>query len=155
EDPGDRASRLALAESYRLLGRLHESERTLSALPEADPAARVIRARLAIDRGDSSRAEGLLRRDLNGDDRAVVNQLRGRLALSRADAPSAVKHFRAALEAASDDRDAQFGLSQALKLTGEAAAARPHAERARAQDHLEWLVRNALSLNRRNDPATL
>jgi tetratricopeptide (TPR) repeat protein len=153
QDPGDRASRLALAESYRRLGRLEEADRTLGALPENDPAARVGRARVALDRGESDRTEALIAGELEGDNRAVVCQLRGRLALGRGDAAAAVQHFRAALEAAPDDRDARFGLSQALKLRGQAAEARPHAEAARAQDRLEWLVRNARSPNRRDDPA--
>ena len=155
EDPGDRDSRLALAESYRQLGRLDQAERALGTLPDADPAARALRARFALDRGESSRAQALISFDLDGDDAASVCQLRGRLALARGNAAAAVQHFRAALAAAPDDRDARFGLSQALRLTGQAKAAQPHAKLARSQDHLEWLVRNSLSLNRRNDPATL
>jgi tetratricopeptide (TPR) repeat protein len=154
-DPDDRASRLALAESYRRLGRLEQADRELGALPEGDAAARAARALVALDRGESSHAESLIAKDLDGDDRALVCQLRGRLALGRGDAAAAVQHFRAALEAAPDDRDARFGIGQALKLTGQAAAARPHAELARAQDRLEWLVRNARSPDRRNDPAAL
>jgi tetratricopeptide (TPR) repeat protein len=154
-DPGDRASRLALAESLRRLGRLDEADHALDALAEGDPAARAERARVALDRGESSRAEALIASDLEGDDRALVCELRGRLALGRGDVAAAVQHFRAAIAAAPDDRDARFGLSQALKLSGEAAAARPHAELARGQDRLEWLVRNARSPNRRNDPAIL
>ena len=114
KDPGDRASRLALAESYRRLGRLDQADRALDALPEGDPAARADQARVALDRGESNRAEALIARDLDGDDRAAVCQLRGRLALGRGDAAAAVQHFRAALEAVPDDRDARFGLSQAL-----------------------------------------
>jgi tetratricopeptide (TPR) repeat protein len=155
EDPGDRASRLALAESYRRLGRLDEADRALSALPEADPAARAARACVALDRGETSRALALIDSDLEGDDRALVGKLRGRLALSKGDVAAAVQHFRTALEAAPDDRDARFGLSQALRLTGQTEAARPYAELARAHDRLEWLVRNARSPNRRNDPAIL
>jgi predicted Zn-dependent protease len=155
EDPGDHESRLALAESYRQLGRLDQAERALDALPVADPAARAVRARVALDRGDSSRAEALISSDLDGDDAASVCELRGRLALARDDAAAAVQHFRAALAAAPNDRDARFGLSQALRLTGQVKAAQPHAKLARSQDHLDWLVRNALSLNRRKDPATL
>ena len=155
EDPGDRASRLALAEAFRRLGRLDRADRALDALPQIDPAARAARARVALDRGDSGRAEALISSDSDNDDRAALAQLRGRLALGRGDAAAAVHHFRVALQAAPDDRDARFGLSQALRLTGQADAARPHGEYTRAQDRLEWLVQNARSPNRRNDPATL
>ena len=63
EDPGDRASRLALAETYRRLGRLDEADRTLDVLPEADPDARASRARVALDRGETNRAEALIGTD--------------------------------------------------------------------------------------------
>jgi tetratricopeptide (TPR) repeat protein len=155
EDPGDRASRLALAESYRRLGRLDQSNKVLEALPQSDAAARAARARIALDQGDSSRAEALLSSHSDDKHCAELAQLRGRLALARGDYAVAVDHFRLALEAAPDDRDARFGLSQALRLTGQTATARPHADLARTQDHLEWLVRNALSLDRRNDPTKL
>jgi tetratricopeptide (TPR) repeat protein len=155
QDPSDRASRLALAEAYRLLGRLDQAEGVLGALSEADPAARAVRCLLALDRGQTRRALALIAKDLDGDDRAAVCRLRGRLALSRGEAVAAAQHFRAALAAAPDDRDARFGLSQALRLTGQTEAARPYAELVRIQDRLEWLVRNARAPNRRNDPATL
>jgi tetratricopeptide (TPR) repeat protein len=155
EDAGDRASRLALAGAYRLLGRLDQAERVLSVLPEADPAARNVRARVALDRGESSRAEALIGSDHDGDHRGELCQLRGRLALGRGDAVAAIQHFKAALAASPDDREARFGLSQALRLTGEAKAARQYADLVRTQDHLEWLVRHAMAANRRNDPATL
>jgi tetratricopeptide (TPR) repeat protein len=154
-DPGDRASRLALAECLRRRGRLDQADSTLDALPLTDPAARAARARVALDRGDGSGAEALLDADLDGDDLPALARLRGRLALSRRDAPAAVRHFRAALEAAPDDRDTQFGLAEALRQAGQPEAARRHAEDARAQDHLESMVESARPTNRRNDPATL
>jgi tetratricopeptide (TPR) repeat protein len=77
------------------------------------------------------------------------------LALSRNDADAAVRHFRAALKSAPDDRDTRFGLAQALRLAGQHEAARPHAEYARASDRLLWLVQRARPANRRQDPATL
>jgi len=154
-DPGDRASRLALGNCLRRLGRLDQADSTLDALSATDLEARSERALVALDRGDNARAEALLGADSDGDGHAALARLRGRLALGRGDAPAAVRHFRAALEAAPDDRDAHFGLAQALRLTGQPGAARPHAEAARALDRLEWLVQSAQPKNRRNDPATL
>jgi tetratricopeptide (TPR) repeat protein len=67
-DPGDHASRLALAECLRRIRRLDQADSTLDALPLTDPAARAARVRVALDRGDGSGAEALLKADLDGDD---------------------------------------------------------------------------------------
>ncbi len=155
QDPDDRLSRLALAETFRRLGRLDQADATLAALGPTDRDGRVARARIALDRGDTAAAEALLGADTGDDTHAASAQLRGRLALGRGDAAAAVNHFRAALEAAPNDRDSHFGLSQALRLTGHAETSRPHAEAARAHDHLEWLVQSALAPNRRSDLETL
>jgi tetratricopeptide (TPR) repeat protein len=154
-DPDDRVSRLALAETLRRLGRLDQADATLAALGPTEREARAVRARVALDRGDTAAAEAVLGSDAGDERGASSSELRGRLALGRGDATAAVRHFRVALEIAPDDRDAQFGLSQALRLTGQAESARPLAESARAQDRLEWLVQNARAPNRRNDLATL
>jgi tetratricopeptide (TPR) repeat protein len=154
-DPGDRTSRLALAECQRRLGRLDQAVLTLEALPRTDPEARAARARIALDLGDVDGAEALLGGDRDGDDHPALARLRGRLALGRGDAPVAARHFRAALKAAPDDRDSRFGLGQALRLAGDLEAARPHAEAARSRDRLEWLVQGARPPGRRNNPAAL
>lgn len=155
EDPGDRASRLALAECLRRLGRLDEADSTLGALEGTDPEVRAARVRVSLDRGDVARAEFLLGTVPKGEEHPALARLRGRLALARDDAGAAVRHFRAALEAAPDDRDTQFGLACALRLAGQPEAARPYGESASAQDRLEWLVQRARPANRRNDPETL
>jgi len=154
-DPGDRTSQLALAECLRRLGRLDRAYSTLELLDPSDPEVRSVQALVALDRGDVLRAQALLGADSPGDDHPALARLRGRLALARDDAPAAVRHFRAALNAAPDDRDAHFGLAQALRLAGQPEAARPHAETARAQDRLESLVKSARRQNRGNNPATL
>ena len=50
-DPGDRWSRLSLAEALRRLDRLDEARRVLAPLPDSDPDARAARVLLAMDRG--------------------------------------------------------------------------------------------------------
>ena len=154
-DAGDRASRLALAECLRRLGRLDQADSTLRVLPETDPDARAARARVALDRGELARVEVLLGTDTPGEVHPALARLRGRLALVRGDARSAIGHFRAALKAAPEDRDSQFGLGQALRLAGEPEAARPYAEAAGAHDRLEWLVQGARPPDRRSNPALL
>ena len=59
-DPDDRASRLALAEDNRRLGRLSEAESALARLPSNDPDARAARVRLALDGGRMDVAADLL-----------------------------------------------------------------------------------------------
>jgi tetratricopeptide (TPR) repeat protein len=154
-DAGDRASRLALAEHLRRLGRLNQTNSTLASLPPNDLEARAIRARVALDRGDSAGADALLGIDSESDTHAALGQLRGRLALGRGNASAAVRHFRAALKADPDDRDARFGLGQALRLAGQVDAARPYIQAARAEDRLEWLVQSSRFPNRRNDPEAM
>src|SRR5262249_24781043 len=51
-DPDDPWSRAALAETLRQVGRRDEAANVLAVLPESDPDARVVRARIALDRGD-------------------------------------------------------------------------------------------------------
>ena len=59
-DPGDRASRLALAECLRRLGRLDEADSNLDSLPPTDPDVLAVRALVALDRGDRPRAQALV-----------------------------------------------------------------------------------------------
>jgi predicted Zn-dependent protease len=151
-EPGDRVTRLALVESHRRLGRLAEAEAGLAPLPAADPEARAARARVAIDRGAVDEAARILSE--GPADHPALEKLRGRLALGRGER-SAVDHFRAALAADPEDRDTLFGLGQGLRLSGQASAARPYLEAARARDHLEWLVQNARSSFERDDPKAL
>jgi tetratricopeptide (TPR) repeat protein len=160
-DPADHASRLALAENLRRLGRLADAESALRPLPDSDVEARVARARLALDRGDNDQAEALLRAasprypDSAGGDHPALARLRGRLALARGDAHAAIRDFRRALEEFPDDRDSHFGLGQALRLADQPEAARPHARAAHDRDRLDWLVQNARPPSRRGDPKTL
>ena len=161
-DPGDRVSRLALAENLRRLGRVDEASQVLSPLPDGDPGARVARARLALDRSAPDEAEALLAAvpdagagQPRGDTVTVAARLRGLLALSRADATTAIRHFRSALQASPGDRESLSGLGRALQLAGDPSAARPFNEAARSLEHLDHLVQNARPPARRQDPALL
>ena len=152
-DRDDRKSRLALAENYRALGRRNDAEKALEYLGEADPDARALRARLALDVGDDLAAEALLK---NGPtDHADLARLRGKFALARHDGPAAVAHFRAAYKADPDHRDALFGLGQALIMVGEADAAAPFVAAARDHDAFATLMQRASVRENRTDPALL
>jgi tetratricopeptide (TPR) repeat protein len=151
-DPDDRTTRLALAENHRRLGKLAEAQADLASFSVTDPVARAALARLAIDRGSVEEAERLLAEG-PADDPGLA-RLRGRLALGRGDASAAV-HYKLALAALPDDHDTLFGLGQSLNLKGEAAAAKPYLEAARAREHLEWLIQNARSSLQRDDPKIL
>jgi predicted Zn-dependent protease len=59
-DPDDRWSRAVLAETLRQIGRREEAATVLSVLPESDPEARAVCARLALDRGDNRAVEAIL-----------------------------------------------------------------------------------------------
>jgi predicted Zn-dependent protease len=149
-DPGDRWSRLGLAESLRQLSRAGEAEQVLSALPENDPEARAARVRMALDRGDIAAVESLL--SAGPADHRALALLRGRMALLQNDGPAAVAYLRAAQAAAPDDRDVQFYLGRALRQTGDAAAAEPLLRAAEKQDDLATLVGRVAMEPGRSDP---
>jgi tetratricopeptide (TPR) repeat protein len=151
-DPDDRSVRLALVENLRRLGRLDEADALLTPLDTGDSRAVAARALLSLDRGDVDGAQRFLAECANDD--PSLAQLRGRLALAQAD-PAAAARFRTALLTEPEDRDSLFGLGQALRLTGQPEAAKPYLQAAYDRDHLEWLVQNACSLDKRDDPAVL
>jgi tetratricopeptide (TPR) repeat protein len=150
-DPGDRWSRLGLAESLRRLGRLDEAGKAVSALPAFDSEARVIRVNLCLDRSDVAAAEALLAE--GPAEHAGLALLRGRMAVFRHDGPSAVHHLRAAYARNPNDRDVQFYLGQALRLVGENAAAGPLLQAAGKQDVLAALINRAITGRMRADPS--
>lgn len=149
-DPGDRGSRLALAESLRRLGRLDDADAALAGLP--DEATRAIRARIALDRGDLEAARPLL---LGGPADASSLALLGRIDLARGDIEAATTRYRAAVAADPGSRDARAGLGQSLRLAGHDEEAARHQEIARRHDQLAWLVANAGTHQGRGDAATL
>jgi tetratricopeptide (TPR) repeat protein len=140
-DPADRWSRLALADALRRVGRIDDAEAALARLGSSDTDARIVRAEIALDRGDERGAGSLLAE--GPADHPGVARLRGRMALARHDGPAALRDLRVAVAADPDDRDTLFGLAAALVLTGEQAAAAPFLAAARAHDHLGALIQRA------------
>jgi tetratricopeptide (TPR) repeat protein len=140
-DPDDRWSRTALAETLRQIGRRDEAANMLAVLPESDPDARAVRARIALDGGDDRAVEAIL---AGGPaDYPELARLRGQFALAHGDGPAAVRHFRAAYAALPDDRDTVFGLGTALVMVGDHAAAAPFLRDAKAYDTLGALLTRA------------
>lgn len=148
-EPGDRATRLALAECLRRLGQRDEADATLARVPESDPEARAIRVRLALDRGDDLKAEALLNDAPAGV--PELAQLRGKLALARGNAGAALREFRIAYAAEPDDRDTLNGLTGALQRLGRDREAAPFREAARKHDVLASLMTRAAAKGAEND----
>lgn len=140
-DPADRWSRLALAENLRQVGRRDEAMKTLEMLPANDPDALTIRVSVSLDRGDDETAETLLK--AGPRDHPELARLRGRFALAHRDGAAAVEHFRNALAAEPDHRDALLGMGQALTTVGKNEEAAPYLAAARDIDALGVLVQRA------------
>jgi tetratricopeptide (TPR) repeat protein len=149
-DPNDRHSRLTLAEAIRRSGQPDEAEEILGPLPEADPEAVALRARLAIDRGDLSRAEAVLVEA--SIDHPAVAAIRGELALLRGDPEAALPLLRAAERHDPTSRMANFHLGQALTKLGDPEAAKPYLDRVRRNDMLGQLISRASTLPDLDDP---
>jgi tetratricopeptide (TPR) repeat protein len=149
-DPGDRWSRLGLAEALRQLGLLDQAEEVLGALGDSDADARAARVHLALDKGAVRAAEELL---AGGPaDHPELELLRGQMALLRHDGPGALNHLRNAWKAAPEDRNTQFYLGQALRLAGDRAAAQRLLEAADKLDALAILVEQAGTQSGQADP---
>ena len=132
-DPSDRASRVAMAETLRQLGRRDEAASVLSALPDSDPDARAVRAGSRSTAATRRRPPHCWRRVL-----PITPSWRGSEAgwpWRSDDAPAAVRHFRAAIAAEPDDRDSLFGLGSALAMTGDRQAARRPCSATRRPRH--------------------
>jgi tetratricopeptide (TPR) repeat protein len=133
-DPQDRRSRLALAEVLRRINQLDEAGDVLSPLGGTDVEASVERAALAIDRGELAKASRLLSEGPAEHPRLAL--LRGQLALARKDPKEAVRCYRIAVEHDPVNRDAAYGLAQALRLGGDDEEADRQAQRV---EHLKSL----------------
>src|SRR5262249_50858428 len=109
------------------------------------------RAKVAFERGETESAGDLVR-NVPGP---AAARFRGRIALTRGDASTSAREFRAVLEILPEDREALAGLGQALPLAGDAGAARPFTRAAPESDRLDWLIQNARTPLRRKDPRAL
>jgi hypothetical protein len=137
-DPEDRWSRLGLANAYRRLVQFDRARHAVAPLAESDVEARAARAEIELDRGNLDAAASLL---ADGPEtHAKLARLRGRLALNRHDATSALRSFRLADAAERNHWETLFGLAQALRLVGDPAAAEPYARRAEAHRALRDLT---------------
>jgi len=152
-DPEDRWSRLAIADNYRRMGLIDDAATAIAPLPDSDLDALAIRVMLAIDRHQDDKAEQLLASGPAGD--PTLAKLRGRLALARRDAPSALRCFQVAYAHAPDDRDALLGLVNALTMVGDDKSAAPLRETAKNFELLNSLVQRGAIPNERENPRLL
>jgi len=152
-DPEDRWSRLAIADNYRRMGLIDDAATAIAPLPDSDLDALAIRVMLAIDRHQDDKAEQLLASGPAGD--PTLAKLRGRLALARRDAPSALRCFQVAYAHAPDDRDALLGLVNALTMIGDDKSAAPLRETAKNFELLNSLVQRGAIPNERENPRLL
>jgi tetratricopeptide (TPR) repeat protein len=148
-DPGDRASRLALAEAYGALGQHEDVEAVLTHLPATDRDARAILARIAHDHGDHAAVEALLA--LGPDDHPTLQFFRGRLALLRRDLAAAVRHFRKATAGYPHDPVKLFILGDALVKAGEPAEGQSYLRAASEHENLLKLLERASTEAGRQD----
>jgi tetratricopeptide (TPR) repeat protein len=151
-DPGDRPSRLALAENDRRMGLLDEAESALEGLSEDDHEARAALARIAFDRQEDERAERLLAAGPADDPSLAL--MRGRMALARGESTLALHYFRIAYAADPDRRETLSGLIAALLRTGDQAAAAELRELAARREKLGSLTQRS-AMDRAEDAPDL
>jgi tetratricopeptide (TPR) repeat protein len=138
-DPGDRHSRLAVAEL--VLDRPDTESyitRVLAPLPNTDPDALAIRINLAFNLGRIDEAATLLDHAPAGHPR--IERIRGEIGLRRRDLDAAVSHFRAALSAEPYDRVSPMQLAQALRLKGDLAGAEIYLDRIQRLNRVYNLI---------------
>ncbi|QDV37244.1 tetratricopeptide repeat protein [Tautonia plasticadhaerens] len=148
-DPGDRTSRIALADALMELNRFDEAGRLLEPLDPSDPDSRAALGRLAFERGDV-----VALRDLLADapsEHAGLALLRGKLALRLREPEEAIDAYRTVLELRNNDRDALSGLSQALNQAGRREEANEVVERLNRVTALNNLLNNLVKVDA--DPA--
>jgi tetratricopeptide (TPR) repeat protein len=149
-DPDDRATRLALALNHEQGGLVDKAEQLLKPLPDSDADARALRARIALDRGDT---EAVVRLLGSGHlEHPGLLRIQGRLALLRGDGALAIRAFTAADQAEPLDRDTLMGLGHAYRMIGDEARAAPYLALAAYVDRLSNLLAKAHSRGGRAEP---
>jgi tetratricopeptide (TPR) repeat protein len=136
-DPGDRSSRLALAGVLVRYNDLEGAEALLLPLPDSDPDALVLRARIALNRTRLDEVRSIL--DRGPTEHVDLAMLRGQFAVALKDPATAARQFREALRLDPTNREALEGLSAVLKQLGDregAAAAQKRAEEWRRLTNL-------------------
>ncbi|MGP0065924.1 MAG: tetratricopeptide repeat protein [Isosphaeraceae bacterium] len=153
-DPDDRFSRIALA---NLLidhpGEESRVERILRPLPEEDPEAQALRIELKLNHGQVDEALAMLARATARDPHLA--RLRGRVALRRGDAATAIRHFQDALSDEPYDRVSNAELGKALVLQGDRSAAERYLTRARQLDEVYNLINRIKNPGNENQPPDL
>jgi tetratricopeptide (TPR) repeat protein len=153
-DPGDRHSRLALAEIlFDQPGQAERVLRILDALPANDPDALALRVALAFHQGRLEEAQSLL--EQGPGDHPGLARFRGRLAMLRKDPDAAAAHFRLALSSEPYDRISTFDLGQALSLMGKTEEGDRLLERAKRLNEVYNMVVRVRSPDRANVPPDL
>jgi tetratricopeptide (TPR) repeat protein len=137
-DPDDRWSRLGLGNVLRQLDRLDQAIQILAPLPESDAEARACRAEVEFARGDLDAVARLVAGP--PENHAKLARLRGRLALNRQEGNAALRFFRLSDAVEPNRFETIYGLAQALRQTGDRAAAAPYAQRADAHRALRGLL---------------
>jgi tetratricopeptide (TPR) repeat protein len=140
-DPDDHLSRLALAGVLLRSNQLDEGEALLRGLPDSDLDARVLRARIALNRMRLDEVRGYL--DRGPAEHLGLALLRGQLAVRGDDLVGAARHFRAALRQDPTNREAIQGLAVVLQRLGQAEAAAGYRKQAEHWRSLTALLEQA------------
>jgi Tfp pilus assembly protein PilF len=148
-DPLDRVSRLALAAVVLRTGNLDECEALLRVLPDDDADARVLRARLALNRLQPGAAHDLVAE--GPIEHLELAILRGQSAVQENNPTAAARQFRLALRIDPANRTALEGLSIVLKQLGDKQAAAPIQKLAEQWRHLTSLLQKSKTFDLRHD----
>jgi tetratricopeptide (TPR) repeat protein len=152
-DAEDRQSRLALAGVLVRYNQLEESEALLHILPDKDPDARLLRARIALHRVRLDEVRSLL--DHGPADHVGLALLRGQLAVRMNDPPNADRQFRIALRLDPNNHEALEGLSLVLKQWGDLREAASIQKQADQWRHLRTLLQKSKTFDIRTDKSLL
>ena len=152
-DPDDRLSRLALTGVLVRYNEFDDAEGLLQPLPETDPDARVLRARIALGRMHLEELRSIL--DRGPVEHVGLALLRGHYAVRLRDFAVAARQYRIVLRLDPHNREAFEGLSVALKQLGDAEGAASAQEQADRWRRLTTLLQRAHVFNIRKDKGLL